>query len=213
MVVNMTTDTLMKVVTPYYSYCLGRILKNAPPLKKPMTVYRGVDKAYYTDGVEGMILNGQALKMYENEWFVSTSITPDAALTFVDARTDLPKRKVRVNGRETEDFEDGCCMKIIQLLPGVTCLPLWPVSEYDDEIEILLPPGTIYLVQNTRRMEVYAADPTSIWADVDNGTVKKYTCPNGGDRRPRRRIRVSDVIFAKWLKGPALKREKTVPGL
>eukprot|EP00899_Mesostigma_viride_P007308 jgi/Mesvir1/16579/Mv10115-RA.1 len=182
MACHVNPPCLRSIVIPYYAKCLKRILTNAPPLTKPMTVYRGSETAYYTDDpneskVQRLMLKGQALRLYRNNFFVSTSINPNKALDF----TQIGDAK-----------KDGCCLKVIQLLPGVTCLPLWPVSHYADEFEILLPPDVVFQIRGTRRAEVEA--PKSLkWGlsyQIDG------PCPGLTKRFPDKRIRVSEIVIA-----------------
>jgi hypothetical protein len=96
----------------YYNEIL-KIFKNAPKVKSPLFVYRGVVMSSLHD-----------CKEYSG--FISTT----------------------VNKNIVEDFSGlECCKFKICIPPGdYSVLPIWSISEYPNEDEVLLPPGSIQII-------------------------------------------------------------------
>lgn len=88
---------------------LDGIIDNAPAVRTPTIVYRGVKDDYFLKGRDGHV--------YRNNSFSSTSLNMGAALRFANSK---------------------CCFKRITLLPGTKVLLIAGVSKYKNEIEILL---------------------------------------------------------------------------
>jgi hypothetical protein len=105
---------------------LNRIIKNSPPLRKKLVVFRGVKTDYY--------LTGSKNKFYKNQGFVSTSLSYRLSRNFAGGK---------------------CCLKRIVLLPGTKCLFISGLSRFPNEIEILLPTNSIFYVQNAKRSIAY----------------------------------------------------------
>jgi hypothetical protein len=115
------TESSIKTIMQDYINTLQDIIKNAPPLKKKLTVYRGVIKDYYFP------TDAQNI-MYRNKGFVSTTINKGIATHFM----------------KTSD----CCFKIITLLPGTKVLWTGGASRYEKEDEFLLGLNTTYLIRS-----------------------------------------------------------------
>lgn len=105
-----------KVIVQYISD-LDRIIRNSPPLKKPMIVYRGVTNDYYLKGTAGHV--------YRTDSFVSTSMNFSSSLKFAGF---------------------SCCFKRITLLPGTRALLLAGVSRFQNEVELLLGPQSQFYI-------------------------------------------------------------------
>lgn len=109
------------------------IFKNAPALKKEMTVYRGVKDDFY--------LRGSKNGFYKNIGFVSTSMDYTVAEDF------------RTDGQQTKQ-ELGCCIQSIKIKPGTRVVPLIYISSFGGEKEILLNHGSIYHINDERNVKV-----------------------------------------------------------
>jgi hypothetical protein len=116
-------DDFWKPAIELYINDLDRIIANAPPLKKPMTVYRGITKDYFLEGKKGFL--------YKSNTFVSTSLSLDSALTF-------------------KNDKDSCCLKRITLLPGTRTMMMSGVSKYEYESEFLLGRSSKFYITKER---------------------------------------------------------------
>lgn len=106
-----------------YKEELTRIIEAAPRLPNPLIVYRGFQDEGYLTGLK-----------YINPDFISTSVSLDAALNFSQLRYEMyPKRHFgsRFLGGVYE----------ITLGPTIPCIYMEPITQCEDEFEILLPPG------------------------------------------------------------------------
>lgn len=105
-----------------YIQDLDNIINNAPPLKTPLIVYRGVKNDYYLKGREGFV--------YTTNSFVSTSVNLGSALKFAGPT---------------------CCFKRITLLPGTRTLLLAGISSFLNEVEILLGTAAKFYITKEKR--------------------------------------------------------------
>lgn len=106
-----------------YKEELTRIIEEAPRLPNPLIVYRGFQDERYLSGLK-----------FENPDFISTSVSIEAALNFAQLRYEMyPKRHFgsRYLGGVYE----------ITLGPTIPCIYMEPITQCEDEFEILLPPG------------------------------------------------------------------------
>lgn len=112
-------------------YCkdLNRIIRQAPPLKQKMVVFRGVKDDYY--------LKGSKKSLYTNQGFISTSIYYNKAANFAAYVKNTNKYNM-------------CCLKRITLLPGTRCIFLSGLSKFPEEFEILLPSDSVYQMRNAK---------------------------------------------------------------
>ncbi len=92
------------------------IMLRAPPLKEPITVYRGV------------VSEHQKSLEFTSLDFWSTTLNPYHTSEFT---------KVDTSGVE-------CCVYEIKVYPGIPCLYLGPFSRVVNEMEVLLPPSVFY---------------------------------------------------------------------
>ena len=100
------------------------VMKRAPRLIGDIVTYRGFKSEAHLKGLK-----------YVAREFGSTSVNPDTALAFADTHT-LGLREVY------------CCLYELTVKAGVPCLYLGSLTEFDDEFEILLPPGATYRLGN-----------------------------------------------------------------
>jgi hypothetical protein len=119
---NLNTETFWEKVVSMYVDDLNRIIRNAPVLKRPMTVYRGVKDDYYLKGLTGNV--------YVTNGFVSTSLDPNIAQDF------------------QEDSE--CCLKRITIMPGTHVIPLMSLSQFPHEKEILIGSNSKFYVTKAK---------------------------------------------------------------
>jgi hypothetical protein len=118
---------------------MKNIFKNAPPLTKEMTVYRGVKDDFYLKGAK----NG----IYKNNGFISTAIDVNVAEMFR-------------NGEDKIRSDLGCCLKRITLVPGTRVVTLMPVSPFGEK-EILLNDGSLYLIKKERVIKTLYNEPSN----------------------------------------------------
>jgi hypothetical protein len=123
-----------------FSKDLNTIIKNSPPLKRQMVVFRGVKDDYY--------LKGHKNHFYKNSGFVSTSLSYDKALIF--SGEDKANKAI-------------CCLKRIVLLPGTRVLYISGLSKFPQEMEILMSPDSVYYLKNAKRTLPY-------YKEKDRGT-------------------------------------------
>lgn len=115
------TDFWQHVIIRYIKD-LDNIIQNAPPLTKPLIVYRGVRNDYYLKGKEGHV--------YTTNSFVSTSVNLASAMKFADPT---------------------CCFKRITLLPGSRTLLLAGISKFINEVEFLLGTSAKFYITKEKR--------------------------------------------------------------
>ncbi len=115
-------ETFWAKVIARYIRDLDNIINNAPPLTKPLIVYRGVKDDYYLKGKEGFV--------YTTNSFISTSINLESALKFAGPL---------------------CCFKRITLLPGTRTLLMAGISKFLNEIEFLLGTSCKFYITKEKR--------------------------------------------------------------
>jgi len=103
---------------------LSRLIRNAPVTKETMVVYRGVKDSFFT--ADNFKNRPKVNEVFVNKGFVSTSLDPMVARLF---------------------SEDSCCFKVITILPGTKCLPLYGLSQYTEH-ELLLNKNTKYIIRD-----------------------------------------------------------------
>lgn len=113
-------DTLLERM----SMRLSSLIRKAPKTKETMVVYRGVKDSFFT--ADDFKNRPKVNEVFINKGFVSTSLDPMVARDFI---------------------EDSCCFKVITILPGTKCLPLYGLSQYDEH-ELLLNKNTKYIIRD-----------------------------------------------------------------
>lgn len=105
---------------------LNALILRAPATTTPFTVFRGVKDDTYMSGVKD--------KQYVLNRFASTTVNGMKALEF---------------GRKPGQI---ChTLQRILILPGTKCLCLFGMTAHEDELEILLPRGTVYSIRKTEK--------------------------------------------------------------
>ena len=117
---NSFSDDFWVQVIKLFVTDLERIIENAPTLNHNLEVFRGVRSHYYSNKLG---------KIFKNINFTSTSINPDSSSQFRDL-----------------DFQSGCCFTKFIIHPGVKCIWMDPVTEFDNEAEILLLPNQSFKI-------------------------------------------------------------------
>ena len=100
---------------------LSSIIKNAPPLRKKLVVFRGVTNDYYLKGKTGFT--------YKNIGFHSASMSVDVATGFMG--------------------KSKCCLKKITVLPGTRALIMMGISMFPHEMEVLFNFDSLYMLRST----------------------------------------------------------------
>jgi ADP-ribosyltransferase exoenzyme len=99
---------------------LTTLFSKAPPLGKDISVFRGTKTFYY---------KSEGSNYFVNNDFVSTSLSPEKAINFT---------------------EGDCCFTQFDLKADIKAFFLEPVTQVQDEIEILLPPGHKFIMTKSR---------------------------------------------------------------
>ena len=94
---------------------MDAIIAGAPPLPTPMRVFRGLN----TTGGRGELRAARTHAGAAGAGYTSTTLSRSVA------------------GQYTDD--DHCCIESVTLPPGARVLPMWPISQYANEVEVLLP--------------------------------------------------------------------------
>ena len=144
---------------------LKRIIENSPPIKKKMILYRGVSDDY--------MLKGSKNQIYNNNCFVSTTLSPYAALEFVDAK---------------------CCFKRIVLYPGQKALFTSGLTYHTHLVpnpnEFLLNIDTRFYIRKIQHISVYKDILVSIYKNVKK--AEDDICFKPKDRRS---LQVVDILM------------------
>lgn len=101
---------------------INSMIRKNPKLRKKIVVYRGAEamQPHWRHLQSGYVLE------FTNKGLISTSLSKDVALSFV------------------ED-DDDCCLLVLTLPPGTAGLMV-PDSYFDYEKEFILPHGSIFIV-------------------------------------------------------------------
>ncbi len=103
------SPSFYKDAVKLYVEDINRIIKNSPPTKKEMVVFRGAkDKYFYSD---------KSNTKFINTTFMSTSFNLNKAFDFVKGE---------------------CCLKKIILKKGTRCMFMESITQVENELEILL---------------------------------------------------------------------------
>eukprot|EP00899_Mesostigma_viride_P017965 jgi/Mesvir1/2616/Mv05575-RA.1 len=162
-----------------YAEELARILREAPPLRREMVVYRGVTNEYY------MPRKGTR-DVFQNPYPVSVSIDPSVAVKFL-----YDEYFTASQFDKTRD----CCIKVIHVLPGTPALCLWPIGGHEDQKEIVLPPGTNYLIKSHRLRNIVVEVPTFTQGKAVRGEV----CWDEMVKRKARNPKFEKMFPRKWV--------------
>jgi hypothetical protein len=171
------------------------IMKRSPRLIGDVVTYRGFKSEAHLKGLK-----------YVAREFGSTSVNPETALAFADTHV-LGLREVY------------CCLYELTVKAGVPCLYLGSLTEFDDEFEILLPPGATYrlgkkilvkrVVPPDMSLTEVLADPLRMEAMVVEGTVSWDA--RSGTRRASSGWSREDLVHVPRRKKPGKgRRHRTV---
>ncbi len=171
------------------------VMRRSPRLIGDVITYRGFKSEEHLTGLK-----------YVAREFGSTSVNPDTALAFADTHI-LGLREVH------------CCLYELTVKAGVPCLYLGSVTEFDDEYEILLPPGATYrlgkeiLVKRVIPTDMSLSEaltaPLKEEAMVVEGTVS-WEAKRGRTRRRSSAV-VEDVVHMPRRRKPGKgRRFKTI---
>jgi len=129
---------LWKMVFEQYDDDLRRIIHNAPPLKKEMHVYRGTLSHYYSN---------KKGNVFKNQNYTSTSFYSSVIDKFAYVHTG-----------------GGCCVTEFILKPGAHCIWLDPVTFFENELEILLPPDQSFVIMSKKILK-YLNEPNTFTSE------------------------------------------------
>eukprot|EP00899_Mesostigma_viride_P026007 jgi/Mesvir1/6591/Mv08884-RA.1 len=89
----------------------------------------------------------------------------------------------------------GICIKVIHVLPGTPALCLWPIGGHEDQKEIVLPPGTNYLIKSHRLRNIVVEVPTFTQGKAVRGEV----CWDEMVKRKARNPKFEKMFPRKWV--------------
>lgn len=127
LIANLGKEELMNLVQNY-SKKLNKILKNAPPLKKAMTLFRGSKSNYF-----------QTLD--KNKPFIHKG--------YMSATVDY---KVAISPSFINQGATTCCLMVINVLPGTRLLPMTGLSQINDEKEFLMNTDSKIIIRKTEML-------------------------------------------------------------
>eukprot|EP00899_Mesostigma_viride_P000400 jgi/Mesvir1/10360/Mv10561-RA.1 len=173
------TPFMQEHVLTTYADDLARILREAPPLRREMVVYRGVVNDYY------MPKRGTR-DVFQNPFPVSVSIDPSVAVKFLYDEF--------FTGSQDQRTKD-CCLKVIHVMPGTPALCVWPIGGHVDQREIVLPPGTNYLIKSHRLRHIIVEVPTF----TKGKAVRSEVCWDEMVKRKPRDHKYEKMFPKKWV--------------
>lgn len=118
-----TQITIINSIAQMFVTELNALIERAPATKKPFTVFRGVKNDMYMTGVKD--------QQYVLNRFCSTTIHGRVAYDFA--------KKAGVNAHTIQR---------ILIMPGSKCLLFFGFTNHGQEMEILLPRGSAYMIRN-----------------------------------------------------------------
>ena len=126
--INLGMKDLIKLVENYKKN-LNRILKNAPPLRKAMTLFRGSRSNYFQTVDKN--------KPFIHKGYMSATVDYNVALqpAFIN------------HGSYTT-----CCMMVINALPGTRMLPMTGLSQINSEREFLMNTDSKVMIRKTEML-------------------------------------------------------------
>jgi len=108
---------------------LNEIINNAPPVKKTIEVWRGVNGFYFHN-----YKKKRNTDIYKSSQFMSTTLDPGVALEFGSSKYDSQGNR--------------CCLLHFILNPGSKVLLMMPYSKYMHEFEILINKDTPLIIKD-----------------------------------------------------------------
>ena len=127
-IANLKMQAMLRLVENYNKN-LNRILKNAPPLKKAMTLFRGSKSNYF----QTLDKN----KPFIHRGYMSATVDYNVALqpSFMNHTTST-----------------SCCLIVINVLPGTKLLPMTGLSQINNEKEFLMNTNSKVMIRKTERL-------------------------------------------------------------
>lgn len=122
---------LIRKCVEQYTEELLKIFSKAPTLKEETVVFRGSKTYYYKKSDKDV---------YTNVEFMSTTLSPKAALEFV---------------------EGDCCFNHIHLTAGTKVIFMEPITQTEREFEMLIPPNTNFKIMSNRTKLMRYGNDTS----------------------------------------------------
>jgi hypothetical protein len=119
---TVTRSNILKIVEEFYNR-IGELFRRAPPLNKPMRVFRGLSMGEAST-MPGGLPEGKQYPIKPLEGVVSTSFDPVTALSFMTTVHNSKWSKTQ-----------SCCLMDIVLRPGVQAIWLDPVTLIPEMIE------------------------------------------------------------------------------
>lgn len=133
--------SVVKQSAKMYKNDLQRIIRNSPPTKSRMVVFRGVKDEFY-------LKNQTKKNMFTSEGFVSTSLNPDYANVYANS-------------------EGTCCIKRIIIPQDSRVLFIPSISTSPMQLQILInADSTFYITSNKRTMLTIDKEKTDVTNDV-----------------------------------------------
>ena len=126
--VNLGMKDMVKLVENYNKN-LNRILKNAPPLRKAMTLFRGSTSNYFQTVDKN--------KPFIHKGYMSAT---------VDYNVSLQPAFINHGSYTT------CCLMVINVLPGTRMLPMTGLSQINDEKEFLMNTDSKVMIRKTEML-------------------------------------------------------------
>ena len=140
--------SFIKALLERMSMRLSNIIRKAPATKETMVVYRGVKDSFFT--ADDFTKRPKINEVFINKGFISTSLDPKVARGF---------------------SEGVCCFKVITILPGTKCLPLYGLSQFNEH-EILFNKNTKYVIRDKYLAHVPTADKHGYFNNVISQEMK-----------------------------------------
>ena len=136
----LNVNSILKLIENYNKN-LNRILKNAPPLKKAMTLFRGSKSNYF----QTLDKN----KPFIHKGYMSATVDYNVALrpSFINHGTPTT-----------------CCLLVINVLPGTRLLPMTGLSQVNSENEFLMNTNSKVMIRKT---EILPKIPSSNVCDPE----------------------------------------------
>ena len=140
--------SFIKELISRMSLRLSSIIRKAPATKETMVVYRGVTDSFFT--ADDFRKKPNVNEVFVNKGFVSSSLDPKIARSF---------------------SEGECCFKVITILPGTKCLPLYGLSQFNEH-EILFNKNTKYVIRDKYMAHIPVGDQYSYWNSIHTQEMK-----------------------------------------
>jgi len=127
----------------------SELIREAPPLVKPVTVFRGVKEDGFI--AESLLQNEETSELYLiNKGFTSTTFRIESAVSFID---------------------EPCCIIELELMPSMPCMIAGYWSRSRSEFEIIMLPDMRWISKGM------AVDKSALVEDEDYESMRSLTNP------------------------------------